>query len=153
MANARFRPMISPILPPVIMNAAITSVYIVIAVWMPVTVVPTSLATVAIETFMTELSRVMRNCADASVSSTNPDAFATRSAVVVTRPPNVRARFCPGSGQLLSERCRQPVLVTLGLPAAVADEEPIDLGGHQRMDEVGGVSFSQAGVERLRTSE
>jgi hypothetical protein len=33
----------------------------VIAVWMPVTVVPTSFATVAIETFMTELSRVMTN--------------------------------------------------------------------------------------------
>jgi hypothetical protein len=32
------------------------------AVWMPVTVVPRSLATVAIETFMTELSSVMRNC-------------------------------------------------------------------------------------------
>src|SRR4051794_31170326 len=37
---------------------------------MPVTEVPTSSATVAIETFMTELSRVMRNCAAASVSST-----------------------------------------------------------------------------------
>jgi hypothetical protein len=31
------------------------------AVWIPVTVVPTSLATVAIETFMTELSSAMRN--------------------------------------------------------------------------------------------
>ena len=41
-----------------------------IAVWMPVTVVPTSLATVAIDTFMTELSRVMRNWADASVRRT-----------------------------------------------------------------------------------
>ena len=34
-----------------------------IAVWMPVTVVPTSLATVAIDTFITELSSVIRNCA------------------------------------------------------------------------------------------
>jgi hypothetical protein len=33
----------------------------VIAVWMPVTVVPTSFATVAIDTFITELSRVIRN--------------------------------------------------------------------------------------------
>ena len=40
------------------------------ASWIPVTVVPTSLATVAMETFMTELSRVMRNCADARVNST-----------------------------------------------------------------------------------
>ena len=30
--NARLRPIIAPTLPPVIMNAAITSVYIVIAV-------------------------------------------------------------------------------------------------------------------------
>src|SRR5215467_5095968 len=45
-----------------------------IAVWIPVTVVPTSLATVAIDTFMTELSSVIRNCADASVSSTTPVA-------------------------------------------------------------------------------
>src|SRR3954452_20539411 len=39
---------------------------------MPVTVVPTSFATVAIETFITELSRVMRNCPAASVMSTSP---------------------------------------------------------------------------------
>ena len=43
-----------------------------IASWIPVTVVPTSLATVAMETFMTELSRVMRNWADASVNRTMP---------------------------------------------------------------------------------
>ena len=50
-----------------------------IAVWIPVTVVPTSLATVAIDTFMTELSNVIRNCAEASVSSTIPAAPAARS--------------------------------------------------------------------------
>jgi hypothetical protein len=60
-ANARFRPMIAPIFAPVIISAAITSVYAVMAPWIPVTVVPTSSATVAIETFMTELSSVMRN--------------------------------------------------------------------------------------------
>ena len=47
-----------------------------IAVWIPVTVVPTSLATVAIDTFMTELSSVIRNCAEASVSRTIPAAAA-----------------------------------------------------------------------------
>ena len=41
-----------------------------IAPWIPVTVVPTSLATVAIETFITELSSVIRNCPAASVSRT-----------------------------------------------------------------------------------
>ena len=34
---------------------------------------PTSLATVAIETFMTELSSVIRNCPAASVTSTIPE--------------------------------------------------------------------------------
>ena len=38
---------------------------------MPVTVVPTSFATVAMETFITELSSVIRNWPDASVSSTS----------------------------------------------------------------------------------
>ena len=68
--KARLRPMIPPILAPVIISAAITSVYAVIAPWIPVTVVPTSLATVAIETFITELSSVIRNWPAASVSST-----------------------------------------------------------------------------------
>src|SRR6266540_375151 len=70
-AKARFRPISAPILAPVIMSAAITSVYAVIAPWIPVTVVPTSFATVAIETFMTELSRVIRNWPAARVSRTS----------------------------------------------------------------------------------
>ena len=41
---------------------------------MPVTVVPTSAATWAIDTFITELSSVMRNCAVASVNRTSPAA-------------------------------------------------------------------------------
>ena len=44
------------------------------AVWMPVTVVPTSLATCAMDTFITELSSVIRNCAEARVSRTDPAA-------------------------------------------------------------------------------
>src|SRR5689334_8265 len=72
MANARRRPIIVPSLPPVTINMAMTSVYSVIAVCTPVTSVPRSLATVAMETFMTELSRVMRNWPDARVSRTRP---------------------------------------------------------------------------------
>ena len=68
--------MISPTLPPVIMNDAITSVYSVIASWIPVTSVPTSLATVAIAVFITVMSRAITNCADANVSSTRPEALA-----------------------------------------------------------------------------
>ena len=61
MAKARRLPMLLPILPPVIINVAMTRVYMVIAVWMPVIGVLRSLATVAMDTFMTELSRVIRN--------------------------------------------------------------------------------------------
>ena len=68
--KARLRPIIAPTLPPVIINAAITSVYIVIAVWMPVTSVPTSLATTGIDTFITELSSAITNWPAASAAST-----------------------------------------------------------------------------------
>src|ERR1044072_6784161 len=76
MEKARRRPRIEPTLPPAIMNMAITRVYRVMAFWMPVTVVPTSLATVAIDTFMTELARVIRNCPAANVPKTSPVPFA-----------------------------------------------------------------------------
>jgi hypothetical protein len=54
----------------------------VIAVWIPVTSVPTSSATVAIATFITDVSNVIRNWPAASVPSTSvapacaPDRFA-----------------------------------------------------------------------------
>src|SRR3954454_15487732 len=65
------------------MNAALTSVYMVIAVWIPVTVVPTSLATVAIDTFITDVSSVIRNCPDARVSRTSVAACVRGDAAVV----------------------------------------------------------------------
>src|SRR4029453_10140773 len=79
--------MIEPTFPPVTMNIAITSVYRVMAVWVPVTVVPTSLATVAMDTFMTELSRVIRNCPAARVSRTSPVPLAAASAGLARPPP------------------------------------------------------------------
>jgi len=48
----------------------------VIAPWIPETVVPTSSATVAIETFITELSSVIRNCPAASVRRTSMEPLA-----------------------------------------------------------------------------
>ena len=48
---------------------------------MPVTVVPTSSATVAIATFMTELSSAIRNWPVASVSSTTLVPAAARARV------------------------------------------------------------------------
>jgi hypothetical protein len=66
--------MMEPIFPPGTISMAITRVYKVIANWMPLTVVPTSLATVAMATFMTEVSSVIKNCPVANVSSTPPVA-------------------------------------------------------------------------------
>src|ERR671911_2349322 len=76
MEKVRLRPRIWPTFPPVIIRTAMTSVYGVMAVWMPVTSVPRSSATVAMDTFMTELSSVIRNCPAASVSSVAPPADA-----------------------------------------------------------------------------
>ena len=59
--KARLRPMIEPTLPPVTISIAMISVYRTMALWIPVTVVWRSLATVAIDTFMTEVSRAIRN--------------------------------------------------------------------------------------------
>ena len=83
--NARLRPMIEPILPPVTISIAMTSVYRTMAVWIPVIVVPRSSATVAIETFMTELSSAIRNWPAQSVSSTVPatlPAFSTALSLI-----------------------------------------------------------------------
>ena len=64
-----------------IISAAITSVYRVIAVWIPVTSVPTSSATVAIATFITDVSSVIKNWPAASITSTSvaPDCGADPS--------------------------------------------------------------------------
>src|SRR6185436_3019731 len=80
MAKARLRPSSWPTFPPVIIKEAMTRVYRVIADWIPVTVVPRSSATVAIDTFMTELSSAMRNCPEASVTRTVPCEATARAA-------------------------------------------------------------------------
>src|SRR5436853_286511 len=53
------------------------------AVWMPVTVVPTSFATVAIDTFITDVSSIIRNWPAHSVRRTRLAAAVFRSATVV----------------------------------------------------------------------
>ena len=55
--------MMSPILPPVTMNMAITSEYMVMIAWMTGTVVSKSSTSWLIETFMTAWSRTIRNWA------------------------------------------------------------------------------------------
>jgi hypothetical protein len=90
----------------------------VIAVWIPVTVVPTSLATVAIDTFITELSSVIRNWPAASVKSTipvAPDLPSVLSATAAnyqpaTRPPSTRDLGALGSVAQSVERDRENVV-------------------------------------------
>ena len=53
----------------------------------------------------------------------------------------------------MRERGCEPLLVTLGLPPSVADEEAIDLRGHHRVDQVGGVAFSESGLEGAGASQ
>ena len=92
--NARLRPRIAPIFPPVIISDAITSVYRVIAVWIPTTVVSRSLATVAIDTFITDESRTITNCAAASVMSTAFAALVLAWVVSLMIVPRERRGHC-----------------------------------------------------------
>ena len=89
--NARLRPRISPTFPPVIISDAITSVYIVIAVWIPVTVVSRSWATVAIAVFITVVSSAITNWPAANVSSTIPAAPACEPVESDTCPVGLSA--------------------------------------------------------------
>jgi hypothetical protein len=57
----------------IIISDAITSVYRVMAVWIPVMLVPRSCATVAMDTFITEMSMAMRNWPAHSTASTVPE--------------------------------------------------------------------------------
>ena len=77
--------MIEPIFPPASISVAIVSVKRVIALWMPTIVVFTSAATVAIDTFMTDVSRIIRNWAAARTSSTPLAPAATLVAVLTER--------------------------------------------------------------------
>src|SRR4051794_12200637 len=141
MLNARLRPRISPTLPPVIISDAITSVYIVIAVWMPVTVVSRSLATVAIAVFMTVVSSAITNWPAASVSSTTPAAFATRPPVLIG---SSRAADRGGLGH---DRRR---FRGRGDEVAPSAQQVVDRGGtHQRLGrdrQVGRVEHERPGL-------
>ena len=59
----------SPILAPAIISIAITRQYSVITAWIVVTVVSKSATSWLIETFITDWSRTMMNCAPASATS------------------------------------------------------------------------------------
>src|SRR4051795_2410579 len=77
----------SPSFAPTSMNAAITSVYIVIASWTPEMVVSRSATICEIDTFMTAESRTITNCAAQSTMS------ATHLPISLRSP--ARKRFLP----------------------------------------------------------
>ena len=87
--NARLRPTISPTLPPVIISDAITSVYIVIAVWIPVTVVSRSSATVAIAVFITVVSRAINRSVSAGTTLTSSAGTPSSSATSWAYSPSL----------------------------------------------------------------
>src|SRR4051794_5973887 len=47
--------------------------------------------------------------------------------------------------QLVAQYRRHPVLVALAGPSSVENEQPVDLGGRERVDDVGGVTLSKPG--------
>ena len=68
-AKARRRPMMSPIFPPVSMNMAMVRQYRVMTAWIVVTVVSKSATSVLIDTFITDWSSTITNCAVARATS------------------------------------------------------------------------------------
>ena len=103
--NARLAPQRSPSLPPRSMNAAMTSVYMVMAVCMPTMVVLRSAATCEIDTFITVVSSTMMNWAAASMPMTpQPAVFSIGAALSVIAPPKLgvqaaTSRFVLNSGR------------------------------------------------------
>ena len=79
MTNARRRPIMSPILAPVRMSMAMTRQYRVMTAWIVVTVVWKSWTSALIETFITDWSSTMRNCAVAKATSASQPLFAVAS--------------------------------------------------------------------------
>src|SRR6476620_7363038 len=134
--------MFAPIFAPVSISAAITSVYAVIAPWMPVTVVPTSCATVAIDTFITELSSVIRNCPAASVRRTIPAPLA---AAVVVSDSSIRRMLLGGGGRRAHElRGDDQALARGGLRVA-GREHQRRIGRRLEDDARGRLGFHEVG--------
>ena len=79
MTNARRRPIMSPILAPVRMSMAMTRQYRVMIAWTVVTVVWKSWTSALIETFITDWSSTIRNCAVAKATSASQPFFAVAS--------------------------------------------------------------------------
>src|SRR5215469_6102735 len=93
------------------------------AVWIPTVVVPRSEATWAIDTFITDVSSVMRNCAEASTARTRPAAVAAAD-LTVTRASDRRDDATRGVHEPGERRVGPPE--QLGMPLHA--EHPAALG-------------------------
>ena len=153
-AKTRSRPQISPSFAPTSMNAAITSVYAVIAACTPVTVVSRSATICEIETFITLESSTITNCAAArmirgsqrrigriycaGIAEIGPTPKVPSAGVATDRPahrysPNLERRAEAG------ERWQR-----IG--------EPLDLGGSLERGLSEGVLHSHEGCPRREQS-
>src|SRR5271169_4113653 len=99
------------------------------AVWMPTVVVLRSAATEAIDTFITDVSSVIRNCAEASSVSIAADADLTVDEVVTLSCPRASDRRGEAPSRSLDEpgerriRPRQQ----LGVPLHAEDVAALEL--------------------------
>ena len=78
-------------------------------------------------------------CISPSCPTAAPHCEAGRHARVVSLQKWVSRQ------KLIDEDVRQPPLVPLGLPAFVDDEQAVHLGGHERVDDVGGIARRSSG--------
>ena len=87
--------------------------------------------------------------ATASSAAISTRVTSVRTSATVDGPP------LPGrsSGQLLHEGRREPLLVALGGPNPVDHQQSVELGGHQRVDQVGRVALPEPGPEGPGPSE
>src|SRR3954454_9967092 len=102
MTKARLRPIRSPSLPPIRMNAADTRASRAIAPWTPLTVVPRSSTTLAIDTFISEVSTTSTNIAIARKSESRGLPFGRSGSAAVwsssDTPWNLPRRHCLRQG-------------------------------------------------------
>ena len=102
--NALRRPMMSPILPPVSMNIAITRQYSVITAWIVVTVVSKSATRALIETFIADWSSTITNWAMANATSGNQLVFGGGPVCVSWDSPAVTVALLLGAEGLPDPR-------------------------------------------------
>src|SRR3954469_8181975 len=127
-ANVRRRPHRSPNLPPVIMKAAMTSVYRVMVAWIAVMSVSKSSTSWLIDTFITEVSSTMRNCAVPSAANARHLFIAPslRPTPRSAAESGIGARDLHSSALRRGEQGRMVLLVLIGIRLGEADDRAVE---------------------------